>query len=118
MELLAAISFLATVLSGLLVGGRLLALARQTGRAPELFLGLATLLLALAAVAEVSALELHGHEVAGAYPVEVLACIRTCVLFIFHEPSAFLVIGSCGSKRGSRVGSSAMNQVSPPDLVG
>lgn len=103
MELLAAISFLAMVLSGLLVGGRLLALARQTGRAPELFLGLGTLLLALAAVAEVSALELHGHEVAGTYPLEVLALFLHSasasslgfgVWCVFHPDRPWALLGS------------------------
>jgi hypothetical protein len=74
LELFSAISFLATLVSGFAVGGRLLWLARRTRQAPELFLGASVSALALASVLEVAALEWAraggGH---GAWGVEVVA---------------------------------------------
>lgn len=88
MELLAAASFIATLLSGFAVGGRLLRLARTTHRAAEAFLGLGVTLLALAAAVEVAAMEIarRGHPEA-AYPVEVLA------LFLHSASSSSLCFG-------------------------
>ncbi len=74
LELLAAISFFATLVAGFAVGGRLLWLARETHRAAESFLGLAVTALALAAVGEVAAMEMaRGGDVRAAYPLEVIA---------------------------------------------
>jgi hypothetical protein len=87
-ELLAAASFLATLASGFAVGGRLLALSRATRRGPELFLGLAVTLLALAAVVELAALELaRAGRLGPAYPVEVVA------LLLHGASSASLCLG-------------------------
>ena len=74
LELLAALSFLATLVAGFAVGGRLLWLAHDSRHAAESFLGLAVTALALAAVLEVAAMEMAraGH-VDAAYPVEVVA---------------------------------------------
>jgi hypothetical protein len=73
-ELLAAASFVATLLSGFGVGGRLLALARETHRGPELFLGSAVTLLSAAALLEVTAMELaNGGSQRLAYVIEALA---------------------------------------------
>jgi len=74
LELLAAMSFLATLVAGFAVGGRLLWLARKSHRAPESFLGLAVTALALAAAGEVAAMEMaRSGEVRAAYPLEVIA---------------------------------------------
>jgi hypothetical protein len=74
LELLAAASFVATLISGFGVGARLLSLARTSQRAPELFVGSAVTLLAAAALLEVTAMELvGGGQDALAYPIEVLA---------------------------------------------
>jgi hypothetical protein len=74
LELLAALSFLATLVAGFAVGGRLLWLARESHRAAESFLGLAVTALALAAVGEVVAMEMaRGGDVRSAYPLEVIA---------------------------------------------
>ncbi len=74
LELLAGLSFLATLVAGFAVGRRLLWLARESHRAAESFLGLAVSALALAAALEVAAMEMaHGGHVDAAYPVETVA---------------------------------------------
>jgi hypothetical protein len=88
LELFAAASFVATLLSGLVVGARLLALARVTHKAPELFLGAAVMLIALAALLEVSAMELAQREREPlAYPIEVVG------LLLHSASSASLCFG-------------------------
>ncbi len=88
LELLAAASFLATLAAGLAVGGRLLALARQTHRAAEFFLGIGVFALALAAAFEVAAMELaQAGNLLSAYPVEVVA------LFLHSVSAASLCFG-------------------------
>jgi len=88
LELLATAAFLATLISGFAVGGRLLRLARSTHRAAEGFLGLSVGLLALAAAVELGAMQLaeRGH-VGPAYPVEVLA------LFLHSASASSLCFG-------------------------
>jgi hypothetical protein len=75
MQVLAAVSFAATLVAGLAAGGRLLALAHATRQTEELFLGLGVVLLAAASTLEVAAMELArpGVGAAGAYPLEVVA---------------------------------------------
>jgi hypothetical protein len=89
LELIAAASFTATLISGFGVGARLLALARASQRAPELFVGSAVTLLAAAALLEVTALELVGRGQDGlAHPVEVLA------LALHSASAASLCVGT------------------------
>jgi hypothetical protein len=74
LEVLAAISFLATLVVGFSVGGRLLMLARVTRRAAESFLGLSVATLTLAGALEVLGLELaRAGDTEMAYPVEIVA---------------------------------------------
>ena len=88
MELLAAASFVATLVAGFAVGGRLLWLARGTRRAAEFFLGIAVTALALAAAVEAIAMELaRSGRVEAAYPVEVLA------LFLHSASASSLCFG-------------------------
>jgi hypothetical protein len=76
-QLFAAVSFVATLVAGLVVGGRLLALSRVSHRTAELFLGFGVVLLVFASILEVAALELaRGSHLARldlAYTLEVLA---------------------------------------------
>jgi hypothetical protein len=76
-QLFAAVSFVATLVAGLVVGGRLLALARVSHRTAELFLGFGTLALVFASILEVVALELargtHLARLDLAYSLEVVA---------------------------------------------
>lgn len=79
LEVLAAVSFLATLVAGFSVGGRLLLLARVTHRAAESFLGFGVATLALAGAVEVLGLELaRAGEARAAYPVEVAAIFLHC----------------------------------------
>ena len=79
LEVLAAVSFFATLLAGFAVGGRLLLLARKTLRAAESFLGISTTTLALAGAIEVLGLELaRAGKPTAAYPVEVFAIFLHC----------------------------------------
>jgi hypothetical protein len=74
LELLAAVSFLATLIAGFVVGGRLLLLARDTQRAAESFVGISVATLALAGALEVLGLELaRAGNSRAAYPMEVVA---------------------------------------------
>ena len=73
MELFAAISFAATLAAGLLVGGRLLWLARATHRTAELFLGFGTVMLVFAGITEMAGVELARAQHPWAYRVEVVA---------------------------------------------
>lgn len=80
LEVLAAVSFLATLGVGFAVGGRLLMLARVTHRAAESFLGLSVATLTLAGAVEVLGLELaRAGDAETAYPVEVVALFLHCV---------------------------------------
>jgi hypothetical protein len=80
LEVLAAVSFLATLVVGFSVGGRLLMLARVTHRAAESFLGLSVATLTLAGAIEVLGLELaRAGNAEVAYPVEVVALFLHCV---------------------------------------
>ena len=88
LEVLAALSFLATLVAGFAVGGRLLWLARDSHRAAESFLGFAVSALALAAVLEIAAMEMaRGGHVDAAYPVEVVA------LFLHSASASSLSFG-------------------------
>jgi hypothetical protein len=73
LELFAAISFAATLAAGLLVGGRLLLLARATHHTAELFLGFGTVVLVLAGILEMTGLELARAQHPWAYRFEVVA---------------------------------------------
>jgi hypothetical protein len=73
LELFAVMSYVATLLAGLLVGGRLLLLARTTHRGAELFLGFGTLMLVFAGGSEMAGLELARAEHPWAYRAEVVA---------------------------------------------
>lgn len=93
MELFAAISFAVTLVVGLLVGGRLLLLARETHRTPELFLGSGVVLLVVAGMLEVAGVELARAHHPWAYRTEVVALFghstsATCMSFavwrLFH----------------------------------
>jgi hypothetical protein len=78
-QIFAAASFVATLVAGLVVGGRLLALARATHRTAELFLGFGVVVLVAASILEIVALELaRGSELAHldlAYSLEVLGLL-------------------------------------------
>ena len=73
LELFAAISFAATLAAGLLVGGRLLLLARATHRGAELFVGFGTVMLVIAGVTEMAGLDLARAQHPWAYRTEVVA---------------------------------------------
>jgi hypothetical protein len=92
-ELFAALSFAATLVAGLTVGGRLLLLARETRRTAELFLGLGVALLVVGGILEVAGLELARIRHDWAYRVEVVAlfshsasasCMSFAVWRVFH----------------------------------
>jgi hypothetical protein len=78
-QLFAAVSFVATLIAGLGVGGRLLALAQVTRRTGELFLGFGTVMLVIASILEVTAQELASGSMHGrfdlAYALEVVALL-------------------------------------------
>jgi hypothetical protein len=79
LEILAAVSFLATLVAGFSVGGRLLLLARLTHRAAESFLGFGVATLALAGAVEVIGLELaRAGDTQVAYPFEVAGIFFHC----------------------------------------
>lgn len=98
MELFAAISFATTLIVGLLVGRRLLLLARATHRSPELFFGAGSLLLVSGGILEVAAFELARAAHPWAYRIEVLAllahsasasCMSFAVWRLFHPDDAW-----------------------------
>jgi len=92
-QLFAMVSFVTTLVVGLLVGGRLLLLARATHRSPEFFLGAGIGLLSLAAIVEIAGLELARAQHPWAYRTEVVAlfahsasasCMSFAVWRLFH----------------------------------
>jgi len=98
LDLVAALSSATTLIVGLLVGRRLLLLARSTRRTPELFFGAGSILLVVAATLEVGAFELARAAHPWAYRVEVLAllthsasasCISFSVWRLFYPNDAW-----------------------------
>jgi hypothetical protein len=88
LEFLAALSFVATLVAGFAVGGRLLLLTHRTRRAAEFFLGIGVTALSLAAAVEVVAMELaKAGRIDAAYPVEVVA------LFLHSASASSLCFG-------------------------
>jgi hypothetical protein len=80
LELLAAVSFFATLVAGFSVSRRLLLLARTTQRAGELFLGTSVLTLSLAGALQLVALELANADVLRvAFVVEAVGIFLHCV---------------------------------------
>jgi hypothetical protein len=76
LEVLAAASFLATLISGFAVGGRLLWLARATRHPEELLLGIAVASLTTGGVFEIAAMTLANRgSPEPAYPLEVVGIL-------------------------------------------